>query len=441
MREIDRPYIPRDYQKKFESAMLKGIKRAFLLYHRRAGKDVACWNFMIYQAQRRDIPSGIYYYVLPTYNQGRKVIWDGQTESGLRFLDYIPESMREKSPNMAEMKVRLKNGSMIQVVGAENYNALRGTNPKGVVLSEFAMEDPRIWTEVISPILVKNNGWAVFNTTPLGKNHAYDLYNYAKGNPDKWFVQHLTIEDTGLFTNEQIEEERRQGKSEDLIQQEYYCSFERGIDGAFYSKYITQAKNDDRIGRVPYDPGSKVSTFWDLGFGDSTAIWFAQFVGNEIRLVDYYENHGEGLAHYGRILDEKRQKHDIIYDKHWAPHDVRVHELGSGISRLDVARSLGINFHITPDISFEDGIEAARGIFHRCYFDSTRCAYGIKCLENYRHKWNEKMAVYSTSPVHDFSSHGSDAFRYLAVNVKRNSSQQGLSKDEWKNVRNKNLFA
>ena len=203
--EILDDYKPRWYQIEFEKAMFSGYRRAFLLYHRRAGKDYSCWMLTIYAACR-DVP-GIYYYILPTYNQGRKVIWDGMDESGKRFLDYVPKQFIEGQPNSSEMKIRLKNGSLIQIVGSDNTDAIRGSNHKGVVLSEYAMQDPRIWSEILSPILLKNGGWAVFNTTPMGKNHAWKLWDDMRDSKT-WFRQKLTIEDTGLITQEQIDQER-----------------------------------------------------------------------------------------------------------------------------------------------------------------------------------------------------------------------------------------
>lgn len=337
------------------------------------------------------------------------------------------------------MKIRLVNGSIIQVIGSENYDSIRGTNPCGVVFSEFAMQEPRIWSEVVSPILLKNGGWAVFNSTPLGKNHAWDLWVMSQ-RQDSWFTQVLTVNDTNLITKAQIDQERAEGKSEEIIQQEYYCSFDRGIEGSYYAKLMTKAREERRIGRVGTDPYAKVNTYWDLGVGDSTAIWFVQFVGNEVHLIDYYENAGEGLPHYIKMLDEKRIANSWIYDQHWAPHDIRQREFSSGISRLDTAAALGVNFMIAPEVSIEDGIEAVRSVLSKCYFDEKQCLQGIKCLDNYRKRWNDKLSVYSNSPLHDYASHGSDAFRYFAVSYKL---KQGIGTDrsieEWKKVRNRNF--
>jgi phage terminase large subunit len=377
--------------------------------------------------------------VLPTYTQGKKVIWDGINEAGDRILDYIPRACVSGKPNTSEMKIRLVNGSIIQVIGSENYDSIRGTNPIGVVFSEFAMQEPRIWTEVVSPILLKNGGWAVFNTTPLGKNHAWELWAMSKNN-EGWFTQILTINDTNLITKEMIDRERAEGKSEEIIQQEYYCSFERGIEGSYYARLMNKAREEKRIGRVPVDIYAKVYTYWDLGVGDSTSIWFVQYVGNEVHIIDYYENCGEGLPHYAKVLETKRIEEGLIYGEHHAPHDIRQRELNTGISRLETASALGITFNIVPNVPIEDGIEAVRALIPKCYFDEKKCSQGIKCIENYRKRWNDKMHVYSTSPLHDYTSHGADAFRYLAVRYKqRQGPGTALGQDEWKKARSRNI--
>lgn len=398
MNDVALPYRPRQYQKDFENAMFGGMKRAFLLYHRRAGKDIACWNFCI-NCALSDRP-GLYFYALPTYTQGKRVIWDGIDERGNKLIQSIPRELLVGKPNSTEMKINLVNGSMIQIVGAENFDALRGTNPKGCVFSEYAMQDPRAWTEVISPILAKNGGWAVFNTTPLGKNHAFDLWQMAERS-DAWFTQKLTIADTGLIPRTVIEQEIAEGKGEEVIQQEYYCSFSRGVDGTYYGRLISKAWDDGRICSVPYDPSLDVNTSWDLGVGDATSIWFwQQSPGGEIHFIDFYENTGEGLAHYVSVLREK----DFLYGKHYLPHDVKARELGSGASREEMLRKLQVKPVIVPKLSIDDGIQAVRSILPRCWFDEKKCAVGIKHLENYRKAFSNTLRCYTDRPLHDQAS-------------------------------------
>ena len=380
-----------------------------------AGKDKTDLNYMVKRAAQQ---RGYYPYFFPTTAMGRKVLWDGMDKSGFKFIDHIPAPLIANKNN-TEMKVTLKNGSIIQVIGTDNIENV-GVNPIGCIFSEFSLQSQRAW-DLTRPILAENGGWAIFNFTPRGKNHAYDLLKMAQAN-DKWFAEVLTVDDTGAISPEAIQEERDSGMSEDMVQQEFYCSFELGQEGSYYGKYMSQALLDGRICGVPFDPAVQVLTAWDIGVGDSTAIWFCQQVGGEIHLIDYYERAGEGLAHYASMLEQKRQENNWIYQAHYAPHDIEARELNTGLSRKDYARQLGINFVTLPKLRVEDGIEAVRAILPRCWFDERNCAAGIKALENYRKRFDEKHNVYSNIPLHDWASHGADAFRYLAVAIKQGSN-------------------
>ena len=406
-KEITIPYkfTPRDYQIPLISCIDRGYKRAVCIFHRRAGKDKTLINLITKEALKR---VGVYYYLFPTYKQGRKIIWQGIDKAGMKFTDHIPEEIRKRT-NDQEMMIELKNGSIIQIIGTDDIDRIVGTNPVGCVFSEYSLQNPKAW-DLLRPILAENEGWAVFNYTPRGKNHGYELYEMAKNNP-KWFVQILTVDDTKAISQEAIEEERLAGMDEDLIQQEFYCSFEAAIQGAYYAKQINKANEDGRITNVPYVENLPVYTVWDLGVGDSTAIWFVQLVNQEIRIIDYYEAQGEGLPYYAKVLDEKGYK----YGGHYAPHDIQVREMGSGLSRLETARSLGINFQVVKNISIDDGINAARTIFNRCWFDKEKTKQGVNCLVNYHKEYDEKRKEYKNIPYHDWSSHGADAFRYLAI--------------------------
>lgn len=415
----------RAYQKDFYKEMAAGKKRAVLVWHRRAGKEKTCWNFMIKEAAKK---VGIYYYLFPHFAQGRKILWDGIDKTGFRLLDHIPKEFRQGEPNSTEMKVRLANGSLIQVVGTNNMDSIVGTNPIGCVFSEYSLQDPLGW-ELIRPILRENGGWAVFNFTPRGQNHAKVLFDMAEKNKD-WFSQKLTVEDTGVIERADIDRERKEGMSEDLIQQEYYCSFTLGIEGSYYAKYMQQARDEDRIGFVPWDRGSKVYTAWDIGYGDSTAIIFYQIHGQEIHIIDYYENSGEGFAHYADILKNK----SFIYADHYGPHDIDSHSFSSGLSTREVASSLGFTMIPLPTLKLklEDGIEALRSIFHRIWIDEKQCGRLVKCLENYRKEFDAKLGNYKTRPVHDWASHGADATRYMALAIKRgvDGGKRGPSDDD-----------
>ena len=422
-------YRARPYQVPFWEAMRSGCKRAVLVWHRRAGKDKTSWNYLIMQACKK---VGIYYYLFPHFSQGRKILWDGVDKEGFRFLDHVPSDIVEGKPNSTEMKMRLKNGSLIQVIGTNNIDSIVGTNPISCVFSEYSLQDPTAWS-FIRPILRENGGWAVFDYTPRGANHGKELFDMAARNDD-WYCQLLTVSDTGVLTPEDIEKERAEGMSEDMIQQEYYCSFTLGVEGAYYAKYLQDAKDEDRIGHVPWNKGSRVYTAWDLGYGDSTSIIFYQIVGNEIHIIDYYEAHGEGLPHYAGVLKEK----PYIYADHYAPHDIDSHAFSSGLSAKEVGASLGLKFIVLPTLKLglEDGIEALRGIFPRIYIDQGKCGHLIKCLENYRKEFDQRLEVYKERPRHDKWSHGADAARYLAIATRihvdnRHAGVDDKQADKW----------
>jgi len=414
---IPHNYKVRPYQESFWQAMRSGKKRAVLVWHRRAGKEKTCWNFLISRAVQK---VGIYYYFFPHFSQGRKILWDGVDKDGYRLLHHIPSEIIEGTPNSTEMKIRLRNGSIIQIIGTNNIDSIVGTNPIGCVFTEYSLQDPVAW-QLIRPILVENGGWAVFNFTPRGSNHGKDLYEMAKGN-DAWFCQLLTIKDTDAIAEEDVQKEREAGMSEDFVQQEFYCSFTLGVEGSYYAKYLQEAKDADRIGNVPWNKQAKVYTAWDIGFGDSCAIIFYQIVGNEIHIIDYCESHGEGLPYYAGVLKEK----PYIYGDHFAPHDIDSHSFSSGLSAKEVGLGVGIRFITLPTLKLrlEDGIEAVRGIFPRVWIDATNCKYLIKCLENYRKEFDQRLETYKERPRHDKYSHGADAMRYLAIATKINVDQK-----------------
>lgn len=399
-------YQPRDYQIPLFSAFDSGIKRGITVWHRRSGKDKSWLNLMIKKMFER---TGLYLYYYPTMTLGRKALWDGMDRDGFPFIGHFPKDAILGLPNNQEMRIRLKNGSIFQVVGTDRLEVV-GPNPVGAVFSEFSKQNPRGW-DYIRPILRENGGWAGFNFTPRGKNAAYDLFRMAKSN-ENWFCQKLTIDDTNVVSAEDVEEDRREGMTEDMIQQEYYCSFDLGVEGSYYSRYMTEALTDGRIHIVPYDQATPVFTFWDLGISDATAIWFVQFVGKEIHVIDYYENVGEPISHYVKIVREKV----YVYGQHFAPHDVIARTLAIGGSTYDVAFGLGLEFQVMPrPPSIYEGIELARSILRQCWFDERKCQRGIDCLENYRKNYNEKTRAYSTKPRHDEFSNGADAFRMLAT--------------------------
>jgi len=392
-----------------------GGKRAVAVWHRRAGKDSTALNYTAAECQEK---TGVYWHMLPTQTQARKAVWDGIVRHGRRMIDQaFPKALREAT-RAQQMQIEMKSGSIWQACGSDNFDSLVGANPLGVVFSEWSLCNPRAW-DFIRPILAENGGWALFIYTARGKNHGYTLSEMAKNNP-KWHYSKLTVDDTTredgspVITEEAIQDDRDAGMTEDMIQQEYYCSFDVAIPGAYYAKEIAAARKDERIRFVPIEPNLQVHTFWDLGISDAMTIWFVQAVGKEIRCINYYENNNEGMAHYVNYLKKFASEHNVEFGEHFAPHDIEVRELMSGKSRKDTAREMGIIFRVVPRIgAIADGIEATRRIFPRVWFDEKRCEKGINALASYHREFDEKKDVFKDQPVHDWASNGADAFRQL----------------------------
>lgn len=416
--KLDR-WTPRHYQIPIIDALEKHkFKRIIACWPRRAGKDITAFNLCIRAALSR---VGTIFYVFPTFSSGRRILWDAIQNDGTRVLDYIPSNLVD-SRNEQQMRIKLTNGSVIQIIGSDNYDqTLVGVNAIGMVFSEYALTDPRAY-QFARPVLSANDGFALFISTPRGKNHMYELFEIAKANPEDWFAHKLTVEDTGHIPLHEIERERASGEmSDDLIQQEYYCSFFLGIEGAYYTKYMDRLRLKGQIGIVPWEASHKVHTAWDLGMRDSTVIIFFQIIGQTVRIIDCYEKNKEGLEHYIKVLESK----PYSYGKHFAPHDIGVSELGTGMSRLEKARQLGLNFEYktehnrrissVPNVSIMDGIEVVRSSFSRIWIDDRNCVSLIKSLENYRQEYDPKLRVYKSKPLHDSFSHFADAMRYLAL--------------------------
>ena len=413
-KEIHLPYnfTRRSYQESFWQGM-QTRKRGCLVWHRRSGKDKTALNFTIKEAFKR---VGTYLYFLPKQRQARKVIWRGIDADGFRFMSHIPEEL-VKRRREDEMMIELINGSILQLGGADSYDAEMGNNAVGLVFSEYSLQDPAAW-DFFRPIVRENKGWALFLFTPRGENHGFELYEMAKSLPDTWYTTLLTVADTKrlngtpVITEADIEEERREGMDEAMIQQEYYCSFLGNVQGAYYAKLLTKATHEGRICGVPYDPTTGVITSWDIGIGDSCAIWFLQIVGQELHWINYYENHGEGIEFYINLLNEYKQKYGYIYLDHLAPHDIEANEFSSGTSPWEIAKNLGYEFTTvkrTPNVNI--GIQNVRALLPRSWFDKEKCARGVQCLRNYHQVYDEKRHAFHDKPEHDWSSHGADAMR------------------------------
>jgi len=354
---------------------------------------------------------GNYYYTFPTYSQGKKALWEGRGSNGVRYLDHFPKELLDGKPNDTEMKIKYRNGSIFQVIGVEDADKIVGTNPRGIVFSEYSLQNPKAW-EYMRPILAENKGWAIFNYTPRGKNHGYKLYEMANGNP-RWWVSKLTVDDTKVLTKEDIDEERMSGMDEDMVQQEYYCSFISAIQGSIYWKEVNKAELNNQFTDVPYDPRLLVHTVWDLGKNDTNCIGFYQSNGLTVRKIDYLSGNKKGLPDWIKLVKEK----DYNFGKHFAPHDIDVsdYSLTGNQSRLEVAKDLGIEFTIVPKLSVQDGIDAGKRFFKKLYIDKTKCADFLEAIPQYAREYDEKNKTFKDNPLHDWTSHFADEHRYAAL--------------------------
>lgn len=404
------PYRPRELQLKIHE-QLDEKRFGAVVCHRRFGKTVLAINHLIKAALTcaKDRPR--FAYIAPTFAQGKAVAWD--------YLKHYTSVVPGRVVNESELRIALPNASQIRIYGADNPDSLRGLYFDGAVLDEFGLMKGQTWSQVVRPALADRQGWALFIGTPNGRNAFYEICQQSKTEPG-WFYQEFKASETGILPAEELKAARSQ-MSEDEYEQEFEASFTASVRGAIYAKELAQARADERVRNVPYDPILPVHTAWDLGVGDSTAIWFAQQVGSELRLIDYHEASGEGLHYYAGVLSSK----GYTYGRHLAPHDAQVRELGTGKSRVEIAQSLGIRFEVLPPSKLEDGINATRMTLPRCYFDETKCRAGLEALQNYRWDFNQRLDEFKPTPVHDIWSHGADAFRYLCLGLK----QQAKPKD------------
>jgi hypothetical protein len=366
--------------------------------HRRAGKTVAAVNDLIRKAMACERSEPRFAYVAPFTSQAKDVAWS--------YLRQYTASIRGAVASVSELRVDLPTGARIRLYGADHYDRLRGIYLDGVVLDEFADMDPRAWSEVIRPALADRQGWAAFIGTPKGRNAFFELYERAAASPD-WFALRLKASETGLLLPEEVEALKAE-LSADEYAREMETSFEAAIAGAYYAAALTAAEGEGRIGRVAHDPACEVHAAFDLGIADSTAIWLAQFVGREIRLIDYIENSGVALDWYARALRER----PFLYAPLILPHDAMARELGSGLSRVEMLQGLGFAVRIAPRIGVADGIEAVRRLLPRTWIDGQRCEAGLRALRDYREKSDPKRRI-ALGPLHDWTSHAADALRYL----------------------------
>jgi len=402
---------PFGYRARAGQAALRDDPARFkvVVAHRRFGKTVFAVTELLSGAIGVGRRAPRFAYVAPFYRQAKAIVWDylkqyGRRIEGARFHE-------------TELRCDLPNGARISLYGADDPDSLRGLYFDGVVLDEYAQMDPRVWSEVIRPALADREGWAIFTGTPMGRNSFWTLYQQAKAAPD-WRAALFRASETGVLPAAELAAARA-AMSEAEYAQEFECSFDAAIRGAYYGTEMAAAEAAGRIGRVACDPRLPVHTAWDLGVGDATAIWFYQLAGREIRLIDYYEASGAGLDHYAREL----QRRGYAYGEHILPHDARVQELGSGKTRVETLTGLGFRPRVLPSHRLEDGISAARLLLARCWFDAAKCARGLEALRHYRCEWDARRQTFRERPLHDWASHGADAFRYLAMGLREGTEE------------------
>ena len=401
-------YVPRKAFRKFHR---RQERWACIVAHRRAGKSVACIMDLIDAAGRCEREEGRFAYVAPTYAQAKDVVWLYLK----RFTASIPGIEQRES----DLTVILPNKARVRLYGADNYDRLRGLYFDGIVLDEYGDMDPRAWPEVIRPALSDRQGWAVFIGTPKGNNHFHKVWADAQNDPE-WFSLRLRASETKLIPEAELADARK-AMTADQYEQEYECSFQAALVGAYYASEFRYLDEHKRIRSVPWEPKLPVHTAWDLGMRDSTAIWFCQNVAGEVRVIDYIENSGVPLTWYAQELRSR----PYVYGEHLLPHDVDVEELGTGTSRKATLESLGVRVTVLPQGKVYDGINATRLLLPKCWFDEEKTKRGVEALRQYRRDWDEKRKVFHDKPRHDWCSHAADAFRYFAV------GQPGEQSAEW----------
>ena len=396
--EVIVPYnfTPREYQKPFYNCIADGYKRAWKTWDRRAGKDKTDFNLMIKETQKR---VGGYYYFFPTYKRCKRDLWRQIDKDGLKMLDHIPKEIMDGDPNETDMVIKFKNGSLIQLIGTDDFESIRGANPIGCVYSEFARQNPMAW-EIVMPILEENDGWAIFNSTPNGKNHHYFMGERAKKHPN-WFYSYLNAYDTKENAEETAQNLRDDGMNEEMVQQECFCSFE---------------------------PSSPVYTFWDFGTRgeDACSIWFSQFAPNQAHFINFFSNSGQGLEYYVNVLQEWRQLKGVVWGKHVLPHDGHTMVPQTGKTNYQVLSELGLDCTVIPRPKDKGiAIEAGRQVLSKCLFHEDNCAHGIEGMRQYRRERDDKNSteghpVYYKDAVHDWASHIADAFQTFAQWAQQN---------------------
>jgi phage terminase large subunit len=397
---IEIAYKPREQQLAIHELM-DSKRFGVVVAHRRMGKTVSAINHLIKDALLNQKEAPRYAYIAPTYGQAKRVAWD--------YLVKYAEPLGGTS-NISELRVDFW-GRRIQLFGSDNPETLRGQYFDGVILDEIGDQNPKIWTDIVRPALADRKGWCLFIGTPKGHNHFKELRDRAE-KEDGWGLLEFKASETGVVDDTELKAAKNE-MGEDKYRQEFECSFDAAVEGSYFGQILNELEEKKHMQEIPREELSRTFTAWDLGMGDSTSIWVAQLVGTEVRLLDYYENHGVGLDHYVKWIKDN----DYLKAEHILPHDVRVRELGTGKSRMEMLEEAGLEVKIAPRMGLDDGIQAVRRLLPRCWFNVPQVQNGLNCLRNYRRDYDEKRKIFYERPLHDWSSHGSDSFRYLALGL------------------------
>ena len=419
---IEIPYVPRPLQAKLHND-LDNHRFAVLNCHRRFGKTILIILHLIKKALTNDKKNPRYYLIGPTFVSIKRVCWD--------YLKQYASCIPGTTFNETELRCDFATGARIQLLSSEDPDKIRGIYADGVCVDECSQMNPVLWNEIIRPALSDRKGFCYFISTPAGmSNIFYDLYQHAQSDPT-WLAYTAKASETGIIDQEELDAAKAQ-MGDAKYKQEFECDWIANIEGAVYGEIIKSLEEKKQITRIAYDPALEVHTAWDLGVDDSTAIVFYQLLGNQILIIDYYENNREGLPHYVQVVKDK----DYVYGEHFAPHDIEVTEFSTGKTRREVAYQLGIRFKILPKINLEDGIHSLKMVLPKCWFDGENTKPLVDALRHHHRKYNEKMKMFSNKPVKDWSSHAADAARYMALSItdlpRQKATAQSLAVNEYR---------
>ena len=398
-------YKPRDV---FLPLHNRSSRWTCVVAHRRCGKTVAMCADLVIGALETALPKPQFAYMAPQRDQAKRVAWT--------YLKDLTRPMWSKPPNESELKIMINNGhggeSTIYVAGADNYDALRGMYFDGVVLDEVGQIQPSAWYKVLRPALSDRRGWAIFAGTPAGKNMFWNLREEARMNPETHLLIELPASKTGIIHPDELRDAKAQ-MTEDAFLVEYECSFDAAVPGAYFAKQIGEAYSEGRIGKHTIDPAFPVNLVADLGYTDSCSWWGWQETHDGLRIVDFMEDDNQPIQHY---IDWVKSRPYLVNPRGiFLPHDAKAKSLQTGKSIIEQFLQNGIRPNLVPELSLQDGIEAARVVIPRCYFDEEKTYEGLEHLRAYMREWDEKTQTYRNRPKHDQHSHASDSFRYLAL--------------------------